>query len=55
MKKDLQKSRIEDWKSKKAGWIWDMVTASSQGVGHQAGMQNGDDPGPHPDKCFLLK
>lgn len=26
MKKDLEKSRIEDWKSKKAGWIWDMVT-----------------------------
>lgn len=54
MRKDLEKSRIEDWKSKKARWTWDMVTAPSQGVGHQAGMQN-DDPGPHPDKCFLLK
>lgn len=45
MRKDLEKSRIEDWKSKKARWIWDMVTAPSQGVGHQAGMQN-DDLGP---------
>lgn len=29
--------------------------ASSQDLGHEAGMRNGDDPGPHPDRRFLLE